>query len=151
MRYTALACCLLLAACDSGSIETAEAQAVHIRPSSNNNLIFNREYGGYIETVYANSSGRIVFFAVPSPSTALDRWEDGAWVEQPYWYGTLASVPRPAPVGPGEYHPLTTLSLFDAGVLPGRYRIRADVYEDAAWKRALPESERVSLPFEVVD
>ena len=140
-----------LSACGAGPIATAEAQAVYVQPSSDNDLVFSRERGDVVETVFVNGSDRTVFFASPSLSTALDRWEGGAWVEQPYWYGTIAILPEPAPVGPGEYRPLVYLSLTEVGVRPGRYRIRAAVYEDATWERALPESERVSPSFEVME
>ena len=140
-----------LCACDTGPVGTAEAQAVHIQPSSDDDLVFSRDRGDVVETVFVNGSDRTVFFALPSLSTALDRWERGLWVEQPYWYGTIAILPEPAPVAPGAYRPLAYLSLIEVDVKPGRYRIRAVVYEDAAWKRLLPEPERVSPSFEVVE
>ena len=153
MRYVALGLSLLFAACDSGPVSEAEAQGVHISPNRNGDLVFSRAALPTIHTAFVNGPSRTVYLydAFPGAIT-LERREGDEWVGHPLPYGTVAVVPGPLPLDPGEYQPLWDLPLFELNdVGPGTYRVKASVFEDAAFERPLPEPQRVSPAFQVTE
>ncbi len=115
-------------------------------------FVFSRQSDYAVESVWGNHSARAIWFAMPSFSTILERRDGDEWVPQRGWYGITADGPNPVPVQPGAYRSLAELPLGQSPyVAPGTYRIRVLAYEDAGWTRPIPDDERVSRPFTVVD
>ena len=158
MRHTTLAL-LFFAACASDLTVGAQAQGVHIgrarstSPAQTSGLVFSRSAGDTIRTAFVNGPSSTVYLLHPFVGiVTLERCQGGEWVDQPVPYGRAAVVAKPRPLGPHQYEPLWELKLNDFDhVEPGTYRVQAYVFADPSLERLLPESQRVSSVFEIVE
>lgn len=114
-----------------------------------------------VRPTLVNASNRAVYLFTCSETTTLEVSEAGGWKDLGAWYptclesGGIASPgpSRPYPVDPGTYSDLPHLTADDmANLAPGTYRMRVQVYaHDQPPYDLLPDDQRVSDPFEIVD
>lgn len=69
-----------------------------------------------LQTVFADGSGRVVYFARPGRSTVLEKRVGGEWVEQPSWYAAAAGCPARSLWGLGRTGPSRTSPSWEVGV-----------------------------------
>lgn len=132
----------------SDPVATASAQGAELLT---NQRSYRWSSGPYVEVSLANTSDRVLYIASPSFDTVLDKRDGDRWVEIGAWY-VIGGLGMPTRLEPGTSRtwPELTVSESVFTLDPGQYRIRTKVYEDEQLERLLPEEERVSAPFEIV-
>jgi len=116
---------------------------------------------GTVRANLVNGSKRPVYMFTCSESTTLEVSEAGGWKDLGAWYATcLGADPSTAiaPAYPYSIEPGTFAALPDlpaevmSSLDPGTYRMRVKVYaNNSSPYELLPDAERVSDPFEIVD
>lgn len=149
MRTVILAMLLLsLVGCDSGPIATTNAPSVELLTDKRT---YSRSSGPYINVSLTNASDQVLYIASPSFDTVLDQRAGDEWVEIGAWY-SIGGIGAPTRLEPRTYRTWPVLTMREPVFIleQGQYRIRTKVYEDENLERLLPEEDRVSAPFEIV-
>jgi hypothetical protein len=149
------ACGGLLASCGDDNVAAPVIQVQVVTDASQ----YSRKTGDVRPTL-VNASNRTVYLFSCTESTTLEVLESGTWKDLGAWYptcleanGTTRAPSRPYPVEAGTFTDLPHLTADDMATLdPGTYRMRVQVYANSEPPYdLLPEDQRVSEPFELVD
>jgi len=159
---SALAAAVLLAACggllSSCGDDDVVAPAIQVQVVTDASQ-YSRKSGD-VRVTLVNASNHSVYLFSCSESTTLEVLEGGTWKDLGAWYPTCLeanrsaqALSRPYPVEAGTFIDLPHLTADDMTTLdPGTYRMRVQVYaSDEPPYGLLPEDQRVSEPFELVD
>ena len=149
MRTLIFAMLLLsLVGCDSDPVATGNTRSAELLTDKRT---YHRSSGPHINVSLTNASDHVLYISSPSFDTVLDQRVGDEWVEIGAWY-SIGGIGLPTLLEPSTYRTWPTLTVREPAFIleQGQYRIRTKVYEDEGLEHLLPEEDRVSAPFEIV-
>ena len=114
---------------------------------------YSKQTGTPITAVLVNLSLNPVYLHSCHPNWTIERQENaGGWTDLGSWYGICDGPSMPIPIESGSYTEAPPISQSIYGTWEsGSYRLRAEVYGNGEAKQLLPDDQRVSDPFQIVE
>ncbi|RLA03295.1 MAG: hypothetical protein DRQ54_10950 [Gammaproteobacteria bacterium] len=143
----------LLAACGVGC---SEDESAPLTPTPGVSILvaedtYSKQSARTIKAVLVNLSPNPVYLLTCHGNWTIERQDDtGEWVNLGGWYIICFGPSTPYPIESGSYSEVPPLSHYPHWE-SGSFRIRVEVYGDDSASQLIPEDQRVSAPFEIVD